>query len=72
MNEHQGNEIEFRLITVLNRPYRCRYEGEQSMKRDTEEHGKGPQSVEVVVSMFFRFDGLSFLTHSKTIDQRII
>ena len=50
MNEHQGNEIEFRLITVLNRPYRCRDEGEQSMKRDTEEHGKGPQGIEVMVT----------------------
>jgi hypothetical protein len=28
MNKHQGNEIEYRLIHILNRPYRSGQEGE--------------------------------------------
>ena len=42
MNKHQGNEIEYRLIHILNRPYRSGQEGEQTMKQNTKQHRVSP------------------------------
>ena len=50
MNKQQGNEIDLRLIDILNRPYRGWQKGEQAMQNDAKEHGKCTQGIEVMVT----------------------
>ena len=55
MNEHQGNEIEFGLITVLDRPNGSGDKGEQTMNHYSQKHGKCSQGIEIMISCFIQF-----------------